>query len=43
MSALGLNGIMLFLVKRYFDRRDKARADDAKAGADLRGKIENAL
>ena len=43
MSALGLNGIMLFLVKRYFGRRDKARADDAKAGADLRGKIENAL
>lgn len=43
MSALGLNGIMLFLVKRYFDRRDKERADDVKAGADLRIKIKNAL
>ena len=31
VSVLGSNGVLLFLVKRYFDRKDKKEAEEKKA------------
>lgn len=43
MSALGANGILLFFVKRYFDRRDKAEEKERAEHAALFTRVENAL
>lgn len=31
VSALGVNGVLLFFIRRYFQRRDAARKKDAEA------------
>lgn len=31
VSVLGSNGVLLFLVKRYFDRKDKKEAEEKRA------------
>ena len=43
LSALGANGILLFFVKRYFDRRDKAQEEEKQRWHDLVERVETAL
>ena len=43
LSLVGLNGILLFFIKRYFDRRDKAEAAERQNRQQLYQKIETGL
>ena len=43
LSLLGLNGILLFFVKRYFDRRDKRERQECEERTALFRRIDTAL
>ena len=43
LSLLGINGILLFFIKRYFDRRDKREQREAEDRSALFKRIETAL
>ena len=43
MSVLGLNGVMLFLIKRYFDHRDKREEKESENKKELFEKIDVSL
>ena len=43
LSVLGANSIILFFIKRYFDRRDRREQEQADRYRELCGRIETAL
>ena len=43
LSVLGVNGILLFFIKRYFDRRDKRELEEAQRRTNLFNRIEISL
>lgn len=43
LSALGAGSILLFFVKRYFDRRDKKQEQAVKDQSDLLNEIKTSL
>ena len=43
LSTFGINGIMLFFIKRYFDKRDKAIEKENESKSDLIKKINIGL
>ena len=43
LSLLGVNGILLFFIKRYFSKRDKAEAQEREERQQFYQKIETGL
>ena len=43
LSLLGVNGILLFFIKRYFSKRDKAEAQEREERRQFYQKIETGL
>ena len=43
LSMLGINSIILFFIKRYFDRRDKRERQEMEQRADLFKRVDTAL
>ena len=43
LSLVGLNGILLFFIKRYFSKRDKAEAQEREERLQFYQKIETGL
>lgn len=43
LSTFGINGILLFFVKRYFDKRDKAIEEEKESKNDLLKRVEVSL
>ena len=43
LSVLGINSIILFFIKRYFDRRDKREQQEVARREDLFKRIDTAL
>lgn len=43
LSVCGINGILLFFVKRYFDRRDEQEQTEKHKHDELLGKVETSL
>ena len=43
LSTLGLNGILLFFIKRYFNRRDRQEQEDREKRAQLYRRIDTSL
>ena len=43
LSVLGLNSVLLFFIKRYFDRRDQRERQETERRSDLFKRIDTAL
>ena len=43
LSTLGLNGILLYFIKRYFSRRDRQEQEDREKRAQLYRRIDTSL
>lgn len=43
LSTLGLNGILLYFIKRYFSRRDRQEQEDRDKRAQLYRRIDTSL
>ena len=43
LSAFGASGVVLFLVKRYFGRRDAAEMEERERQRDFYSKLDNSL